>query len=370
MKKKALIALLFVLLIFMPLLAGCATEAKETSKEEKIVITDALGRSVELPKSAETAVAIGPGALRLYVYVADKEKLAGVEETEKTGSTQTATAKTYFMANPDLANLPTVGLGGPNNAPDPEKLLAVNPDVIFTTYASDVAVVDELQSKTGIPVVALSYGKEGIFDEMLYQSLNLIGEVMGDTDRSEEIVQYIKDAKIDLNKRSEKVDATARPTVYAGAISSAGAHGIESTRGQYALFTVVNANNVVDQTGKVGGLMIDKEKLIEWNPNLIFLDYGGLSLVKEDITTNPEYYETLSAFKNNNVYMTLPYNSYSTNVDTAIADCYYIGSVLYPDAFKDVDPVKKAGEIYETFIGTNVYDQMVKNYGAFQKMPK
>ncbi|WDC84832.1 hypothetical protein PL321_04230 [Caloramator sp. mosi_1] len=61
-----------------------------------------------------------------------------------------------------------------------------------------------------------------------------------------------------------------------------GMHGIESTQGKYSLFTALNIKNAGDETGKTGSVMIDKEKLIEWNPNIIFIDLGGLEIVKQD----------------------------------------------------------------------------------------
>jgi iron complex transport system substrate-binding protein len=59
----------------------------------------------------------------------------------------------------------------------------------------------------------------------------------------------------------------------------------------------------------------------------------------------------LEAFKEGRVYGTLPYNYYHTNIAVALADAYYIGKVLYPDKFKDVDPEKKADEIFQVFLG-------------------
>jgi len=42
------------------------------------------------------------------------------------------------------------------------------------------------------------------------------------------------------------------------------------------------------------------------------------------------------------------------------ADAYYVGKVLYPDRFKDIDPVKKANEIYKFLAGEELYDEMAK----------
>ena len=56
--------------------------------------------------------------------------------------------------------------------------------------------------------------------------------------------------------------------MYVGGLGSRGAHGIESTRANYALLNVINADNVVDETGESGSVMIDKEKLLEWDPTI------------------------------------------------------------------------------------------------------
>lgn len=370
MKKPLFVLPVILLLMLLPLISGCAP--KEMTSKKQTTITDSLSRTVEVPAEVNSAIALGGGALRLYLYVADPDKIVGVEEMESSFSPYGESAKkyavTYAMANPDLAKLPKIGAGG-NDPPDPERILSINPDVIFiSAYSCDTASADALQAKTGIPVIVVSYGTQEIFDETLYQSLLLIGEVMGNSKQAETLVSYIKDAETDLKKRAESLTNPAKPSVYAGAIAYGAILGIESTRGNYALFTSVDAKNVVDSTGTSGSIMIDREQLLQWNPDKIFIDYSGVSVIREDIKNHPDYYEVLSPFQNNQVYLTLPYISYAANVETAIADCYYVGSVLYPDAFKDIDPAKKAGEIYEAFLGVNVYDQMVENYGPFMQM--
>ncbi|HOQ14486.1 MAG TPA: iron ABC transporter substrate-binding protein, partial [Bacillota bacterium] len=59
---------------------------------------------------------------------------------------------------------------------------------------------------------------------------------------------------------------------------------------------------------------------------------------------------------------------YATNIDTAIADAYYIGMILYPEQFKDVDPAKKADEIYKLLLGKEIYTQMAKDFGGFKQV--
>ncbi len=180
------------------------TNAQATPKQHNLVVTDMLGRQVSFPKPANRVVAIGPGALRLYVYVGNLDYIVGVEEME----TGDVSGKPYMLANPGLTKLPLSGQGGPNNAPDPEKLLTVKPDVIFSTYATDVASADELQTQTGIPVVVINYGGFGItsiFGENIQNSLFLIGQVIGDTAKAEDAKVFIRQAQEDLDARTKDI---------------------------------------------------------------------------------------------------------------------------------------------------------------------
>jgi iron complex transport system substrate-binding protein len=42
--------------------------------------------------------------------------------------------------------------------------------------------------------------------------------------------------------------------------------------------------------------------------------------------------------------------------------------VIFPDAFTDVDPAKKADEIYQALLGQALYTQMEKDFGGFDKL--
>ena len=77
---------------------------------------------------------------------------------------------------------------------------------------------------------------------------------------------------------------------------------------------------------------------------------------------------TTAAVQTGWVYAQLPYNYYKTNIDTALADAYYLGTILYPAAFADVDPVQKADEIYKALLGHPAYAQMAESFGGFRPL--
>ncbi|OLN33103.1 iron ABC transporter substrate-binding protein [Desulfosporosinus metallidurans] len=369
---RKVMALLLALLMPMLLLAGCGGTAgtKEAgtvptvAKVQKHKITDLAGREVELAVPVKRVVAIGPGALRLVTYDEGASMVVGIEEIEKKPSP----GRSYMLAYPDLKKLPSIGQGGPDTAPNEESLVGVKPDVIFVSTLVDKEKANQLQAKTGIPVVVLSYGNAATFDENLYNSISMIGVIIGKEKRAQDVVAYLKQSEKDLGERTKGVPEGNKAKVYVGAVGMKGVHGIESTQAKYPPFMFIGAKNVVDETGKSGSFMIDKEKLISWDPDILFLDAGGYALVTEDYKKNPALYQSLSAVKKGQVYNQIPYNNYSTNIETAFADSYYAGKIIFPQQFQDIDPIKKSDEIYQFLLGKPLYSEMERDLGGFKKL--
>jgi iron complex transport system substrate-binding protein len=329
-----------------------------------MTMTDMAGREITVPFDPERIVCIGPGTLRLIVYLQAESKVVGVEDMEK----MNPGSRPYWIAHhQELSKLPRCGSGGPaciNKKPDLEAVLSVKPQVIFITYM-DGPLADEVQRTLGIPVVVLSYGGLGTFDEVVYDALRLAGRILNREKRAHEVVTYIESLRKDLQKRSKAMSEGTRPDVYVGGIGYRGAHGIESTEQHYIPFEWVNACNVAERVKATIGshVFMDKEALLKLNPDIIFIDGGGSQLVVEDYRKKPDYYNALRAFSNRRVYTLLPFNWYTTNIGTALADAYAVGKILYKKGFNDIDPEKKADEIYKDLVGKGVYQEMKEDYG-------
>lgn len=367
-KNTILVLGLAVLLTIFTCVAGCGEKTPPTAKEgehrsEPFEVTDLCGRTVEFTAPAEKVVAVGPGALRYVCYI-NADKVVGIEELEK----NSPTGRPYYTANASkLAALPSIGQGGPQTQPDAEKLVVIKPDVIFSCL-TDKAQSDELQAKTGIPVVVLDYGDQSTFSSEVYDSLKLVGKVMGEENRAAEVVAYLENCRNDLHDRTKDIAENEKPTVYVGGLGMQGVHGIESSSGKFPPFIAINAKNVVEETGKAGSVMIDKEKIIDWDPDIIFMDASGYQLLMDDYKKNPAYYSSLSAVKKGQVYSMIPYNWYWTNLEIAVADAYYAGKVIYPDKFEDIDPIQKADDLYNFMVGKELYDEIAKDYIGFKQL--
>jgi iron complex transport system substrate-binding protein len=329
-----------------------------------VKITDMAGRTVNAPLDPERIICLGPGALRLIIYLEAENKVVGVENMEIINPG----GRPYWIAHPELARLPVCGPGGPaaiNKKPDLEAVLSVNPQVIIVTYM-DGHLADEVEQILGIPVVVLSYGTFATFDEAVYDAIRIAGKLLNRKKRALDIIDYIESHRKDLKARTEMVSEADKPTAYIGGIGYRGAYGIESTEQKYIPFDWVNVINAAKQVNASIGthVFIDKETLLKLNPDVIFVDGGGLELVSQDYRKKPEFYHALKAFSLRRVYTLLPFNFYITNIGTAMADAYAIGKIIYGESFKDVDPERKAEKIYTFLVGKPVYQAMKKDYGT------
>ena len=341
-------------------------------------ITDGFGRTVTVPANPSEVVCSGSGCLRYLVYLQGQDLAVGVDDIEK--KDQAIEGRPYALVyGQQFRKLPLIGEFRGND--DPEKIVGIGPEVIFktgstgTSYATSGADADKLQEKTGIAVVAFPYGglRDGNEQAEMYAALRVMGGTIGKEDRAEEVIAYIESTLADLESRTGDIPESEQKTVYIGGVSSAGAHGIISTEPAYPPFLWVHAKNVAAGMG-VAHADVSKEALVDWDPEYIFIDVGTAQIedggALGELKNDPAL-DGLSAVKADHVYGVLPYNFYSTNFESVLADAYFIGKTLYPDRFADIDPQQKADEITEFFVGKPVFSELNSQYGdmGFSQIP-
>ena len=233
----------------------------------------------------------------------------------------------------------------------------------MSKYASVDA--DELQSKTGTPVVVIP-GSDTTLDEDAYETIRVLGELYGMEGRSAELTDYLKGVQKDLDDRTKDIPDDEKPSVYVGGVSFKGHRGFEGTEAGYGPFTLIHAKNLADTTGQTGAFNIDLEQVLEWDPDIIFLDFNGMELIREDYEDDPVYYDSLTAVREGKVYSQISFRAFASNLETALADAYYAACVIYPEQFKDIDPIHKAGEIFEMLLGVDPYEDLEEaGYGFY-----
>ena len=344
------------------LCCACSVNSKspvdENARDSLITVTDGLGRILEVPWDPDCVICSGPGCLRLLVYLQAQDRAVAVDDME--GRRAQFDARPYFLANPSLGDLPVFGeFRGHDN---PELILALDPQpqIIFKTFPDMGMDPLELQEKTGIPVVVLNYGDLGDNRDWLNHSLRTMGTVMNREDRAEEVLFFFDSAIEDLRQRSESVLKESLPSCYIGGIAFRGPHGFQSTEPGYLPLRLIGAPNIALEycPGPSEHADVAKEQIVAWNPDFIFLDVSTLEC---DPRTSALYqlqndpaYSSLSG----EVYGLLPYNWYTENFGSTLANAYFAGSVVLPGGFMDTDPWEMADSIYSFLVGEPVFEKL------------
>jgi iron complex transport system substrate-binding protein len=325
-------------------------------------ITDARGRALTLPDRVERIICSGPGSLRLATYLGVQDRVVAVDDIEV--RQKRFDARPYALAVPAYKTRPVFGEF--RGYDDPEKILGlgVQPQVIFKTYAATGHDPVELQNKTGIPVVILDYGDLSRHRDQFYTALRIMARALDVPDRAEAVIDFFNR---EIKSLAERTANLAHPkTCFVGGIAFKGPHGYASTEPFYPPFALVNAENIASrglpEHSQLRHSVFSKETLLTSDPQVLFLDLSTLQMGKGqgglfELRTDPVF-QALTAVEKGEVYALLPYNWYTGNYGSILANAWYIGKVLYPEQFQDIDPAARADEIYTALLGAPVFNQM------------
>lgn len=381
MKKK----ISFMLMLFVVLFLGvsCSNDKIDvTSKDKEVEVTDMVGRNVNiLPGSYSRVICIGAGALRMYSYVGDLDKLAGVEDIDNetaTGRPQMfdAVARPYYIAGKDVfKTLPSAGKGGPQaQAAEPEKILNCNPDIIVSEY-EDVDKANALQTQIKVPVIVVKYGYSGVFDNFVKNSITLLGKVFDKEAKANTLNSFIDSEKAEIEKRVSNINVKEQSKVYICGLGNWGTTDHLQTAQNYAPFNVAKINNVVTDLSKDGIQGIEKEKFIELSPSMdvMIIDAAAIKNIKKLSADDLNIIKSTKAWQTGEVYLQMAYNAYYTNLEIALCNTWFNAKVIYPELFNDIDINAKLNQITKAFLGKelaneiNAYPMSFGGYGKINR---
>ena len=402
MNAKKLLALF---LAFVMLLSLCAcgakteqpTEPKETVAEPtetgtqnipdeteaaptEVTVTDMIGREVTvIPGSYKSVVCIGAGALRMYSYIGDVAKLSGVEDIDNTTLSERpmmfdSVARPYVLAYGETFNtLPSCGVGGPMaQAAEAEKILSCNPDIVISEF-EDVEKSDALQEQLGVPVITLSTGSKGVFDDKFYGSMELLGKVFGEEEKAASLVQYVQDEAGAIAARVAEISEEDKPSVYICGLGNWGTTDHLMTAENYVSFEIAGVKNVLSGLGIQGVGPIEEEKFVELGEqmDIIIMDAAAVKNIKPLYAEDPTMFDTCKAWQNGEVYLEMAYNAYYTNYEIALINTWFIAKTVYPEAFADIDMTVKTNEVTQEFFGMDLAEAIFacpSSFGGYQKI--
>ena len=396
--KKLLCGMLSVALLLS--LCACGVKAPQTSEPKEtpsqtqpqnvpaeteaapaeVTVTDMIGREVSVvPGSYSRVVCIGAGALRMYSYIGDAEKLVGVEDIDNTTAPERpmmfdAVARPYVLAYGETFNqLPSCGVGGPMaQAAEAEKILSCNPDIVISAF-EDAQKSDALQEQLGVPVITLSTGSKGVFDGAFYGSMELLGLLFGQEEKAASLIAYVQDQAAEIIARTVNIPEEEKPRVYICGLGNWGTTDHLMTAENYVSFEIAGVKNVLSGLGIQGVGPIEEEKFVELGEqmDIIIMDAAAVKNIKPLYAEDPAMFDTCKAWQNGEVYLEMAYNAYYTNYEIALINTWFIAKTVYPEAFADIDLTAKTNEVTRKFFGKDLAEAIFgcpSSFGGYQKI--
>ena len=360
------------------------TEATGSQTEEavpaEITVTDMIGREVTVvPGSYKKVVCIGAGALRMYSYIGDASLLAGVEDIDNTSLAERpmmfdSVARPYLLAFGDqFTALPSCGVGGPMaQTAEAEKILSCDPDIVISEF-EDVEKSDALQDQLGVPVITLSTGSKGVFDDAFFGSMALLGTIFGQEEKAETLIQFVQDQAAEITARTIAIPEEEKPSVYICGLGNWGTTDHLMTAENYVSFEVAGVKNVVSGLGIQGIGPIEEEKFVELGEkmDIIIMDAAAVKNIKPLYAEDPTIFDTCKAWTDGEVYLEMAYNAYYTNFEIALINTWFIAKTVYPEAFADIDMTAKTNEVTKVFLGVELAEKIFacpSSFGGYQKI--
>lgn len=232
-------------------------------------ITDDLGRKVEVADKVTRAVSLAPNLTEIIFAIGAGEKLVGV---------------THYCNFPEAAQ--KIQKIGDTLKPNIENIIALKPQIVFVSTASQLETFTKTLEQQGITVFITNPNNlEGI-----YQSIEKVGEIFGAKDKANEVVSSLKKRVAEVE---EKAKNSAKPKVF-----------VQLDKG---LYTIGKDSFITDLINKAGGESatkdlataypkLSKETALALNPDIIILSESP------DNNEPNEVFKNSAAVKNGKVF--------------------------------------------------------------------
>ncbi|HPY71752.1 MAG TPA: ABC transporter substrate-binding protein, partial [Methanothrix sp.] len=314
--------------------------------ETELTLLDMAGRAVTVPRPIERVVsAAGLDSTRALVYLEDEDKIVGL-------SSYSTSWSPIKYAAPELAEVPVVGSGELNL----EQIAILEPDVIFAGTRSNL---DAIQEKTHIPTVGVL---SGIDSCLALDMLRTIGWTMRSEDRAEELISYADGKLSAVTEITSQIPKDEKPRVY----SCSGLHEGITTALSYKL--VVEAAGGVDVAPELANsskTTISKEKIIDWNPDIIIAHNGDPDQM--DAVLSDPVLQSVNAVNNGSIYPVMIGLSGKGILAESVTQVLYLAKLFHPDRFEDLDVEEEGNEILKTFYGVDgLYTELENEFQLYR----
>jgi iron complex transport system substrate-binding protein len=241
---------------------------------------DDIGRVVTFEEEPQRIISAAPVATDYLVKLGIADKIVGV-----------TTFDTYKEAE-DIGNMVPLNL---------EKIVALNPDVVFTFGGFQTGEVEKLE-KAGIKVFAINPRTT----DDIFRTLVNMGIIFNKLELANKISNDLKSKMLDVAKKAYNIPLNKRPKVFFASIYQGTNEVWTCGQGSFlneAISLAGGVNITGNYTGPNGWLTISMEFVISQNPDIILVPYyyeGGQEEAIKAVKSI-ELWKNIKAVKNNRI---------------------------------------------------------------------
>ncbi|MBT2695295.1 ABC transporter substrate-binding protein [Bacillus sp. ISL-55] len=258
--KKILLLMMAAAMI----LVGCGTEAQpeknegeKTAQEQKpgfpVTVKDALDEEVVIEEKPEKIISLIPSNTEIVYALDSGDAIVGV---------------TDFDNYPEEA-MSKEKIGGMEF--NIEKMISLKPDLVLAPGSTADTVKEGLQQlkDAGIAVVVVNDAQS--FEEV-YQSIEMIGQAIGEPEKADELVDSMKNSFAELKKKAEAIKPEEQKSVFVEVSPAPEIYTAGKNTFINEMLELIGAKNAAGDMD--GWPKVDPEAIVERNPDVIVTTYG------------------------------------------------------------------------------------------------
>jgi iron complex transport system substrate-binding protein len=298
---KKFLSIIILSLLTIILLIGCT--------DNEVKIKDREGNEVTINKDINRIISSAPSNTEILMELGLSDKIIAVDKYSPTDSLNTDITLIDFRN------------------PDPEAIIALDPDIIIASGHNKVGSEDPFASikEAGISVVYIpsSNSINGV-----YEDIRFIANIANMEEKGEKIIEImqkeideVKDiAKNIKNKKKVYFEIAPSPNIFT--------MGKETF--QNDIIELIGGENIF--SSETGWISPSGESIIEKNPNVIITNVSYTETPVEDIL-NREGFSEIDAIRNKQVYL-IDANASSRPSPNIIKAIKEIAVAVYPDYYE------------------------------------
>ena len=318
-------------------------------KEKQLTFVDSDGEAKTISKPIDSILVLNPDCAEAIRAIEAKDRIIAIES---------ATAR-YSIFFPDISTLPSIGMG---SAPDLEKILEMNPDILIAyapgVYNPDRDVLED-NLEPEVPIVRLNLYKTETVEEDLIK----LGYLLGEIDNARDYIEWRDGYTEEIKNIVSGIPEDDKPKCfidYGGQRESTNRMSGAKGTGLHQMVAATGGMNIAaDLPGGLapGYPYVELEWILSQEPDVIIGQASGYNTREggyetDDDTTLIAYYDEitgltgfdeLSAVENQRTHIV------HADIAGGLADVVglaYHAKWIHPDLFEDLNPQ----EIHQEYI--------------------